>query len=221
MSKQPITANYIIQSALTAAEMDASEFVTETEALNWLNLAVGELHEILVGLFEDYFLSRVELQPGKMEYVLPDDFFKLLKVYDTDSGQPIRRFTLDDNLPGSYQSDSFVKTRYRIMGNKIIFNKDLPHLAELWYAPQPQIINDLKDELQVSIPINWSGFLADDITARMLAKEESDYSFYELRKAQFVKRCKEVASERDAGESKVVVDVYRRDLEVDDYDLTY
>ena len=214
---------------ISQADMTGSSFPTDASTSDyttldaWINSAVSELHDLLVDAYEDYFVKRFQFDlTGAENYLLPDDFYKLRKVYNKDGNKRyrLRRFTMNDmdNYDETLIYETAVSNKallYRIMGNEIYF-LPLPSgtgsaTIELWYIPQAVKLVDPDDEIHYSIPIGWEDFIINDVVARLLEKEESDPSTALARKAAIKDRIALAAEERDSGEAHRVSDVYQFD----------
>lgn len=209
---------------LDQADMTNSGFITDTRLTYWINAELSELHDLLVVSFEDYFLAK-EIIPlaGDIEnYTLPDDFYKDIKVFYVDGTKRyrLRRFMIEefDRYSNDYYAVypfngvSEVDLFYRIIGNEI-YVAPPPSLGgklELWYVPQFERLIDPNDTVHFQVPIGWEDFVVCGVAARCLAKEESDPTFFVIKKAEIKQRIIEAAETRDEGGENRVVDVYRR-----------
>jgi hypothetical protein len=205
--------------------MGTDEFVTEDAMMYMLNVALAELHDILSNVFQDYFLARADLlvdgANGGDNALLPSDFQRAVKVfYNSGSSRyPVSKFMLDDlnRLDQETASPGSVY-RYRILGEAIYFVPPPPLGAgtfELWYVPRYQYLEDWADTVHISVPIMWTDFVVNDVIARLLAKEESDPTYFMNKKEEARNRIISTASQRDAGRPEQVADV----TSIDVYDV--
>lgn len=211
MSSSTVTGLEILDMALAQAEMSDSDFVTNGAGLAWVNQALAELHDLLVDVFEDFFLATHAFEISADEQLLPDDFLKSYRLFDTSDGEPIAKLTLAKLLSLRASPSSTDELCYRIMGTRVIFTRVPNVQVEMWYAPQAQKLRDLGEAIRIPVPVSWLGFLVADITARALAQEESSFVFYEGRKMQFAERIRNTAANRDL-ESEPIEDVEPTDF---------
>lgn len=201
------TGNDILQAALLQAEMDDSNRVTTDMGLTWVNEGLAELHDLLVGAFEDYFIKEHSFAASDLEQVLPDDFLKAVKVYDDSTGRPLKRFTLNELRSSASSPAYWPDLKYRLWGGRIKFNHAPPDSVTMYYIPQFTPLTNLAQRVVYSVPVSWVEFVIQDVTARALAAEESSFVFYEGRKEQIRNRIEVMAEDRDAGEEMAIQDI--------------
>jgi hypothetical protein len=212
--------------ALDLADLTNSSSPSSTYINTYINDAICELHDLLVGVFEDYYrsLSTITIVGGTESYSLPSDFYKALKVFALSGTvrTQIRKFSLDelevlsgvDNIPTN--SLTVGLSRYRILGDKIYF-APVPSQAgsvELWYVSQATQLSGDSDKLTVYAPVSWWDEYVSLVAAvKLKIREESDASAL----AAMMERCRQrivsASKERDAGEPARVVDVSGRFLD--------
>lgn len=208
---------------LDQADMTGSDFIDSTRLRYWINSALAELHDLLIDSYEDYHVKTYEIQltAGTNSYDLPDDFYKLLKLfhYDSTTGTRVRlrRFNLDElgalGDPFVHPAATDTGMLYRILGNQIVLVPDPTGTGklELWYAPSFTKLFHDADKVHMSVPVMWEDFVVCDVAARCLEKEESDPRPMLMRKAEAKKRIVESALNRDAGMPNKVIDIYRNE----------
>jgi len=127
------------------ADMENSQFVTDTELLRYLNRAYAELYDLIVteANADDYFLnsSTFTLVSGTKAYDLPADFYKSrgLDLTVGSDSMPIRRYNFSQRNVGS-RFQTARNFRYHIQGNSIYINPK-PSSSDtmtLWYIPSPK-----------------------------------------------------------------------------------
>ena len=126
------------------ADMINSKFVSESEVNSYINHSWSELYDILASKSAaDYFLSTSEftLSSSQISYDLPSDFYKSRGV-DLSIGSdviPIRRYNWAERSR-STQYNIASQYRYRIQGNKIVFNPSPAgnSVVSLHYIPSPR-----------------------------------------------------------------------------------
>lgn len=231
--KSWVTLRELSNRVLAAGEftMDAAgtEFVTEAEMIFNLNSALAELHDMLAGVYQDYFIAKADLivdgnGPSADSAMLPPDFQRALKVFYVDSGgrTPVRRFMLDDLAtlsPVAGIRGYGENYTYRILGEEVHFLPSpaagSPATFELWYIPRYQYLDDWSARIHISVPVSWVDYVVFDVVARFLAKEESDPSYFVMKREECRKRITAAATQRDAGSPGRVTDVYHSLSEIE------
>ena len=92
MPSNTTSLSKLIERVRQRADMEGSTFVTDNEITTYINVAMAELHDILVTRFEDYYVSSsspISLPSGNPA-TLPEDFYKVLGV-DIDVGGTVYR----------------------------------------------------------------------------------------------------------------------------------
>jgi len=215
---------------LDQVEMVESDFIDSNRLTDWINAEASELHDLLVGAYEDFFICKVPITliATVENYSLPDDFHKCLGVYWIDAAgerHEIKKFQRRDigRFSGRGSPSSNRSLKYRILGHEIWFMPSpIGEISglELWYAPQyVPLVNPL-DKLHFSVPVGWEDFIICGATARCLAKEESDVTFWMQKKAEIRDRIITTAPQRDAGSNDGPEDIDGRGLAytTNDYD---
>jgi len=213
-----VTVSSLITQAKQKADMENRNFVKPDEWIQYINDGYKELYDILVSKFEDYYtLGPVafSVATGQTSYTLPTDFYKLRGVDRSNGGSnfiPLLPFNFNDrNRRTFYRRWGGIEptVRYRIFGNKLIFNpqEQAPGSYQLWYVPQAA---DITTDSQTIEGVNgWEEYIVFSAAIDALAKEESDVSVYEAAKQQMLQRIQALAANRDAGQCDTVGDVTR------------
>jgi len=202
-------------AVLNQADMADSSFIDTTQLTYWINAELGELHALLVSSYEDYLVSTDTITlDGSASYSLASDFYKALKVFLVQGTTRYRlhRFSMD-GLAGEYtqnRGNEFMS--YRIMGDLIYLDPTPSATGSLlmYYAPQFTMLVADDSVVNVAVPIAWEDFVVSGVTARCLAREESDPTYFLQRKEMLRRQFIEEAPNRDAGEPSVMGDHYRR-----------
>lgn len=206
--------------ARTRADAVGNNFFSDSEIDDYLNVGLGELHDILVLKFEDYYVSSKEfsLVSGQTNYTFTaiacTDFYKCLGVDATDSGETIRvrKFSFPER-------DRYVATaitgrggytdyQYQIRGDSIEFIPE-PNSAstiKLWYIPSFSKLVNNTDEINSSIMSNWEEFAVVTAVYKMKEKEELSTTVIERELEAIRARIDQAAANRDAGESEGISD---------------
>jgi len=206
------------ENSRNLADMKENNYVTDSELNTYINFAIADLHDILVGAYgSDYFLNSTTATTvnGTAAYALPADFYKLRAVdikLDTSSWTAVKPFNFNERNRfddfGSWTITGVSNIRYRIMGSNIRFTP-VPDSAKeyrLWYIPVATKLSSDSDTLD---DINqYSDFIVLTAAMKMLNKEESDVSNLAAERARIIERITAMAQNRDAGESESISDIY-------------
>ncbi len=193
------------------ADMVNSNFVKLPEWNTYINQSYFELYDLLVSLFEDYYLAQpytFTTDGSNFQYSMPSDFYKLLGV-DCAQAAGNARITLhkyDFIERNRYVYPSVTNTffgvfnlRYRLLGSKLNFIP-VPSAGQVittWYIPKlTQLLQDTDIADGVS---GWTEYIVVDAAIKALEKEESDVSALLVRKQALLDRIQSTAMNRDAG----------------------
>jgi hypothetical protein len=205
--------------ALHAADQTGSDFVPTDRLDEWLNRALSDLHEKLIGLFEDYAETVLEatFPQGVETYALPSDFLKLLgiDVYSS-SGKwlPMGKFTQKDRarLRNAEEfSSSPEDVRYRLKGLRTLELRPKPGqavTAEILYVPSFTYLTAPSDTCE--FPHGWEERAVLEAAIKCVDKEERPTDALQRRLTVLDAQILEAASERDQGEPDRVQDVLYR-----------
>jgi len=206
--------------ARTRADAVGNNFFSDSEIDDYLNVGLGELHDILVSKFEDYYVSSVEfsLVSGQSNYTFDSisctDFYKSLGVDATDSGETIRvrRFEFAER-------DRYVATaitgrggytdyQYQVRGDSIEFIPEPTSTSTIkfWYIPSFSRLSFDDDEISSSIMKNWEEFAIITAVYKMKEKEELSTTVIERELEAIRERIEMAACNRDAGEPGGITD---------------
>lgn len=218
-----ITLLQIRQQARQRADMENSEFVSDSELTNYINASIAELHDIMIQSYgTNYFTKTYEFTTtsGEESYALPSDFYKLdgvdAKIYN-DEWMSLKRFNFpernrfDKAAPWNRFGTQYLY--YRLVGSNLVFTPvpDAGTQIRLWYSPvatkltlDSDTLNDLNQYVE---------YVIVDAAIKMLQKEESDVSVLFAQKQALQKRIEEASQNRDAGEPESVADIYAESSE--------
>ena len=209
--------------------MVGSTFVSDSEVVDYINVAMAEIHDLLVDKYEDYFVSSTTYAlPADNPGTLPSDFYKALGVDFLSGGLTYRmmRFTFQErnmyNAPAIVAS-RIADTRYAIQGNQIKFipSPSTSGTVTLFYVPESQQFSagSTSDTIVSKAPPIAKGYeeyLVVDAAIKCLMKEESNTQPHMIYKEQLRKRLEAASANRDAGESSKITDV-RTGVYLDDH----
>jgi hypothetical protein len=171
------------------ADMENSNFVSDSELNGYVNKSISELYDLLVSSNSEYFLSSSSstVAFGGSTITLPTDFYKLRGV--------------DFYLGGRCH------VKYRLQGStiKLIPEDNVDGQYRVWYTPLPTELSSDSDSFE---GINgWEEYVVVDAAIKCLQKEESSTTDLEKAKAQLGKRVADMAAKRDSAKPKQITNV--------------
>jgi len=206
-------ASTLIEQARQRADQVGSQFVSDSEALGYLQLAYQNFYDELVQSNNTYYLStfNITLINNQQDYNLPTDFYKLLGVdLINNVGSPItlRPFQFVERNRYKYAGLTTIAGpvyRYNLLADKIRFTP-IPGSGEIKLYYTPLAVVPLQPSSDVKT-IGFDEFMILFVALKMLAKEESDTSLIAAElQAQRV-RVQTMVADQDSSFPKVVVDV--------------
>lgn len=215
-----VTLSDIRTQAQQHADMENSDFVSDSEWLFYINQAYAELYDILVSKFEDYYTDSYSYTVPSGEYTipLPSDFYKLRRLdYSTGSGDDEWYTVLKYNFTeGNWKNNRVLTTwsnripiEYRLIKNTI---KLLPEQSSngnyrLWYVPS---FTRLADDSDTVDGVNgWEDYIIIKAAIYALTKEETDTTVLQAALAQLRERIENMSQNRDAGLPEKITDISR------------
>lgn len=207
-----------------AADMVSSQFLTMPEWNFNINQSARELYDLLITVYEDYFISpRVMFTTdGSYQYDLPngdnysgaEPFYKMYGVdcgldSSTNAWVTLRKFDFISRNQYVYPqiTSTFLgvfNLQYRVLGDKIMFipTPAANQVIGLWYFPRlPTLLQDTDVFDTIS---GWSEYIIVDAAIKALRKEESDTSVLMAQKQALLERIQTTASNRDAGQPDTI-----------------
>lgn len=216
-----MTLKEIRDAIVDMADMTNSEFITTANLNIWINLELSELHDLLVLSFQESILQKQSytVTSSQENYRLPSDFYKCSKVYLVSNGSrvPMDRAALDSiDVSGGTVLDELITTgtcssRYRILSDQLAINPPIDGTVELWYVPTFHKLESDSDRVDSRIPAGWEACVMAGVSARCMAKEESDPSFFLQQKQEARQRIKAARNMRDSG-NRAIIDLSGRSL---------
>lgn len=207
------------------ANMEDSEFVTDTELNTFINESYAELYDLLVSKFEDWYVgdpTEITMTSGDAgKKALASDFYKLRGVDQQLGGRwrEVHPFNFNErNRQGTAERlNGFLTTvRYRVVGSDLRFSPvDLAvGTFRYWYVP---LATEMSGDTDTMDGVNgWEQYVIVDAARKCLLKEESDTSELERELAKLTNRIEVMAQNRDAGNPQQVEDIHE-----DDYDYPH
>ncbi len=188
------------------------------ELNDWINEAIMELVDLVMGINEDWYLSltpaAITVVAGTQNYSLPSDFYKAVRVkVQSDSGDNwynMRQFNkgmLDADLEGISKVDSF----YRIVGLDTIRIEPNPTWSgnvRVWYLFVPGGLAADGDEFNGIF--GWEEFVVLSVLLRTKQKDDEDITSTAALLGAQTERILSRAKDRDVGEPDKVRDVRTR-----------
>ena len=223
MPKNLTTLQSLVDRVRQRADMTGSAFVSDAEVISYINVAMSEIHDVLVTKFEDYYVSSTTYTlPAANPGNLPDSFYKALGV-DLDVGgitYRLKPYSFQEramyNSPGMVAS-MITNTLYNIQGSLIKFipSPTVSGSATLYYVPEAQQFSTSESEYMAktvfdkapAVAYGYEEYVVIDAAIKCLQKEESDVQVLLLQKQQQLLRIEQAAGKRDAGESYAIGDV--------------
>ena len=203
------------------ADAVGNSFFSDAEINDYINTGLGELHDVLVTKFEDYYASSIEfsLVSGTSEYSLSsvglNNMYKLLGVDLVQGSETVRvpRYSFQERNTFSsnqalYSDRGHTNHRYNLNGNEIRFipKPTSTDTVKVWYIPTyAKLVND-SDAVDGNIAPNWEEYAVISAALKMRQKEETSTTSLERSKEDITLRIEEAARNRDAGEPMGIVD---------------
>jgi len=196
-----------------------STFVTDAELTEYLNQELAELYTRIVqaqGPAHYRSSSSVSVTSGTALYSLPADLWQVQQVEAVIGGVTwrLRPFMGYEHAPLASTGRPlayYAPVKYRVQADQIEF---LPptqtFTATVYYTKAPPRLSAGSD--------TFDGFAGYEVAAiygacaTVLAKEESDPSFYSMQKDRILKHIDSLAGQRDENEPERVQDVDGGDL---------
>jgi hypothetical protein len=219
-----VTLAELKTQARQRADMEESEFVSDSELTSYINASIAELHDLLIASYNDDYVMEEYLfnsNGSQLEFDLPANFYKLRGV-DTRSGNgswtTVKRFNFnrrnEDQNSFAWNLAGMPYLEYRLVGSKIRFNRTPDNATNfrVWYNPVAAKLVDDTDEYD---DVNQFGeYVVVDAAIKMMQKEESDVRVLMAQKEALRQRIIAMAAQRDANEPASVTDIYAEDTDV-------
>ncbi len=201
-----------------------SKFITDSEWNTYINQSYFELYDLLVTLYEDYYLaSPLSITTdGSAHFALPNGtnyssaapFYKLMgldcALNSTNNAYvTLKRFDFIDRnkfvFPNITSTPLGVfNMQYRVMGSyvEMIPIPSAGQVLRLWYIPRlTQLLSDTDIADGVS---GWTEYMICDAAIKALQKEESDVSVLMAEKQALIARIQGSGMNRDASQPDTI-----------------
>lgn len=206
------------------ADMEESEFVSDSELISYINASIAELHDLLIASYnDDYIMSEHTFSADgtSIEFDLPATFYKMRGVdvkFNNGNWTTVKRFNFNRR---NEEQNSFAWNlvglpylEYRLVGSKIRFNRvpDAGMQFRMFFHP---VASKLTLDTDSYDDVNqYAEYVVVDAAIKMLQKEESDVRVLAAQKEALRQRIISMAANRDANEPGSVTDVYAEDTDV-------
>jgi hypothetical protein len=184
------------------AEVTIGDHISQITMLEYINDALADLHDILSESFTDHFLDVHTFEAGNDDQLMPDGVLRVVRLFSTSDGSEVKRVSIADLTSARYNPATGV-LQYRISGDHIRFSEAPSSMVEMWYVKAFERLSDINDSIDFSVPVDWHRYAVYDVTARLLAQEESSFVFWEGRKEEMRRRFKDIAAQRDLSQQPV------------------
>lgn len=207
------------------ANMENTQFVTDIELNSYINASYGELYDILLSRFEDYFMKldptsgqppTFTLAGGVNFWALPSDLYKLrgldVQVSPPNDWNTVYRYNFSER---NSRSRTVNRIQYGLRVNYYrVLNQQIQILPEdqadgtyrIWYIPRiTKLVSDADDTSPTIL--DWEEYIVVDASIKCMVKEESDATFLIEAKQGLIQRIKSLSSNRDAGQRERIGDV--------------
>lgn len=203
------------------ADAVGNNFFADAEINDYINTGLGELHDILVLKFEDYYVSSASfsLASGTSTYSFSTigitDLYKVLGVDITQGSDTVRiprysfsernAFTSNESV---YNNRGFPFYKYNLNAKDIVFMPEptSTDTVKVWYVPSYTKLRTDEAEVDDRIALNWEEYAVYSAAIKMRHKEETSTTSLERELDRLKERIEEASSNRDAGEPMGIVD---------------
>ncbi len=209
------------------ADRVGSNFVTLPEWNSYINQSRFELYDLLVTLYEDYYLAPAVTftTDGSDSYSLPNGTNysgakKFYKLWGVDCGLApsgnawvtLSKFDAIErnryvfpNITSSFAG--VFNMRYRVTDNDIRFipTPASGQFIRIWYIPRLETL--LADSAIMDGVSGWTEYIVVDAAIKALQKEESDVSVLLAQKQALIDRITVAGMNRDAGQPDTISDI--------------
>jgi hypothetical protein len=187
------------------ADMQSSHFIEDPELNGYINNSYGELYDLLVSRYEDYYCKDpLSFTLTTLNYfIIPSDLYKIRGIDVSIQGEWADVFAynfLDRNRYSNVIRPTLrlPPVRYRLMGQKLIFTpaQDAPGVYQLWYIPRYTPLSLDTDIL--SDVLDFEEYIIVDSAIKCRIKEETDIQDLVYCKEKLEKRIEALGSNRDS-----------------------
>jgi len=202
------------------ADMASVDYVASTEENVLIDQALAELHNELASKCHDLFLSSssITVTAGTASYSLPADFLLARQVMLSSGGYeyPLTQYAItqkgDIAIDCTYGTGTRASTiypnwnkYYKVAGTKLwVYPKSWSGTVVLYYVPMATAFAGDSTNIPDSYPLGSESFIIARVAAALLAKEESDPSFWIQEASRIKAQLVDNLSMRAGGFTKIV-----------------
>jgi len=234
-----VTGNMTLSQVALAARQRAdrvnSNFVTKPELTEYINQSAFELYDILVNMFQDYYVatpaqftsdgttSLYQLPNGIQTFTdqngnsfVAKPYYKLIGVdlglnTAANGWVTVNKFNFIDRNRFVYPNTASTiygvfNLQYRVLGDKIEFIPTPTSGQPIRLWYVPRMESLLQDTDTLDGVSGWTEYVIIDAAIKILQKEESDVSVLQAQKQAMLARITQAAANRDAGQPDTISD---------------
>ena len=165
-----------------------NQFFHDDEVTEYINVGLGELHDLLITQYEDYYVSSASfsLIADQDTYTFSSmgvpNFYKLLGV-DATSGSDtmkVRRFSFPERNKytadaATYNSNGYASYEYSLRNDGLVFMPapSSTDTIKVWYIPQFAKLERASDTVEDNVMSNWEEYAVLSAGIKMRQKEET------------------------------------------------
>ena len=203
------------------ADAVGNNFFSDAEINDYINTGLGELHDLLVVKFEDYYISSIpfnlisDTSSYTLESIGLNNLYKLMGIDLKQGSETVRvpkySFQERNTFKASqalYSDRGHTNHRYSLTGDTIKFIPTPLSTDEVtvWYVPKfTKLVND-SDAVDGNIASNWEDYAIYSAAIKMRQKEETSTTSIDREQEKITMRIEEAARNRDAGEPTGITD---------------
>jgi hypothetical protein len=200
-----VTFAQMVTAVQSRGSYENSADITSTLIKEFLNEALAETWDILVGKWQDYYVTRSNLSVSANQdgITLPTDFYKLRKLEIVDSSSPTgyRRLRPHDlDSAHTFFTVTQKRYRYRLEGAKL-YIAPIPTTAEtlrLFYIPSCPVLASDSDTFD---GVNgYEGLVIQLALKRCMDRQDESTGSVDQEIARLTARVRTAADSRDADE---------------------
>lgn len=207
MSLSTVTRASLGARALQRANLEYSNFITATELNGLVDVSMAKLYNLLVGLYQDYFVktATLTLSAGNA-FNLPADFFKTRQCFMVDTGgrrRTIPWMELSETANLSYAGTTVnCAEGYNIIDNTIrVYPENGTYTDSLILYYVPEYTPPASDTAQIkfAIAFGWDEWVVNDVAVQIGVKAKMPIEETVRERALIEQKLKHEASIRQAG----------------------
>ena len=198
-----------------------NNFFTDSEIDDYINVGLGELHDLLVLKYEDQYVNQMSfsLVADQDTYRFADiglsNFYKLLGV-DAVHGNDVvrvRRFSFQDR--NRYQADTAIHNsngyadyEYSLRASSIVFTPKptSTDIIKVWYVPKFAELDSDTSTVDDMVMLNWEEYAILVAAIKMRQKEETSITPLQQDLDRITLRIEDASRDRDASEPTGITD---------------